>query len=171
MSWCSKIDQFTDGNRDSICGAHKPKYRSCHISAINDEELESSFKFTSHKYFTADSAYTVCEKIGGFVPNLEEELDAVWLQQTMEYLTSYVEIGWPFSFRWMTWPVSDKLMFVNNFGPNIVTNLKHLVSSMFATFIIFRNFCSLYFWMGNVSIGFLHRQYRIRITSKYKIVQ
>ena len=92
---------------DPVCGERTPKYRVCHIPALNGGANEVHYEFTEHSYFTADSALAVCEKVGGVLPNLEEELNAIWLKNAMENLSSYVVVGWPFSLRWMTWPVSN----------------------------------------------------------------
>ena len=92
------------------CGISKPKYTVCHISAVNDRSTQAHFEFTNYSAFTADSAQMVCDKIGGYFPNLEEELDALMLQKVLEYITSFVQVGWAFSLRWMTWPVSYKFI-------------------------------------------------------------
>ena len=136
LSWCSEDDEYTDDYKDVACNEKKPKYRSCHLSAINDETIDARFEFTKHNYFTADTAHAACQEIGGFVPNLEEELEAIWLQQAMELLTSWVQVGWPFSMKWMTWPVRDKLIIYKQFEIKYCNFLASLFS-MLIFFIIF----------------------------------
>ena len=114
-SWCSSTEEFErDDNYvlkeiDPVCLQAKPKYRDCHISALNGVNV--TFEFTPYSSFTHDAAVSVCEKIGGRLPNFEEELDAVWLQKSMEFLVSYVTVGWGFSMKWITWPVSNNIDF------------------------------------------------------------
>ena len=115
VTYCG-LEQYGDGYRDVTCGELKPKYRVCHMSAINDQSAEAHFEFTNYSHFTADTARIACENIGGYLPNLEEELDALMLQNALEYITSFVSVGWPFSLRWMTWPVSDRLIMYELFS-------------------------------------------------------
>ena len=86
---------------DHACGENKPYVQYCHIPA-----LAPNYTFTQFEYFTADSAYDTCEKVGGIVPNLGTEQDALWFVKTIEYISSFVRFGWPFSLRYSTWPVS-----------------------------------------------------------------
>ena len=130
---------YTGDYKDVTCGSYKPKHRVCHISAINDETIDARFEFTKHSYFTEDTAHAVCQEVGGFLPNLEEELEAIWLQRSMEYLTSWVQVGWPFSMKWMTWPVSDKLIIYKHFE---IKYCSYLIFVFYVNF--FYNICSLY---------------------------
>ena len=86
---------------DHACGENKPYVQYCHIPA-----LAPNYTFSQFEYFTADSAYDTCEKVGGKVPNLGSEQDALWFVKTIEYISSFVRFGWPFSLRYSTWPVS-----------------------------------------------------------------
>ena len=72
--------------------------------------LSGDYDFTDYSYFTSDTAYSVCEKVGGSVPTLKDELDAIWLQDTIRYLSNFVSVNSPFSLRWITWPVSIVLL-------------------------------------------------------------
>ena len=115
LSWCSARDEYKRENGiltevDPVCIQTKPKYRICHISALNGDDTEA-FAFTNYSYFTHDDAVSACEKIGASLPSFQQELDAVWLQKAMEYLISYVQTGWPFSMKWITWPVSNNINF------------------------------------------------------------
>ena len=86
---------------DHACGENKPYVQYCHIPA-----LAPNYTFSQFEYFTADSAYETCSKVGGSVPSLEVEQDALWFVKTIEYISSFVRFGWPFSLRYSTWPVS-----------------------------------------------------------------
>ena len=112
---CSSVPLQNDGEPveeiDPICLKKKPAARVCHISALNEDASFSNnanFKFTDYSSFTYDDARSVCQKIGGSIPVLKEELDAVWLRLSMEFLISYVSSGWAFSMKWITWPVRNK---------------------------------------------------------------
>ena len=91
-----------------MCITKKPAGRICHISALNGNDDAANFKFTNYSGFTYDDAQTVCKKIGGSVPVLKEEIDAVWLKVAIEFILPYVSSGWPFSMKWATWPVGHK---------------------------------------------------------------
>ena len=86
---------------DPQCGDGKPTLRYCHIPA-----LSGYYEFTNYSYFTADTAHSICDKVGGSVPMLKEELEAIWLRETIAYLTNHVNVNTPFTIRWITWPVS-----------------------------------------------------------------
>ena len=90
-----------------MCGDYKPTYKLCHISALNGDGNEPHFAFSKYPFFTEDSAREVCNQIGGHVPILQEELESIWLQKAMEDLLSFVSVGWPFSLKWLTWPVRN----------------------------------------------------------------
>ena len=81
----------------------------CHIPALNGDSSSPHFAFSEYEYFTADTARKTCEKVGGKVPDLTNEYDALWLVKSVEYLSSYVRFGWPYSLRWASWPVSNAL--------------------------------------------------------------
>lgn len=109
---CSAVDTFpiaTDSTKQyhPVCGDYIPTFQTCHISALNGEGNEPHFAFTKHSFFNAESAREVCNKIGGHLPILQQELDSIWLQKSMEDLSSFVTLGWPFSLKWLSWPVSN----------------------------------------------------------------
>ena len=80
LTWCSNSNKFDNNQKlDVICKDFKPKYRVCHLSAINDDTKNARFEFTKYRHFTSDFAYSACNNIGGSLPSLEEELDAIWL--------------------------------------------------------------------------------------------
>ena len=95
---------------DVVCGNQKPLLRYCHIPAMNGPANQSHFAFSRHDYFTAETARSVCQDVGGSLPNLREELDSIWLQRIIRNLGNYVSVGWPFSAKWMTWPVHVRLL-------------------------------------------------------------
>ena len=112
LTHCSSSQTFPGSpptERDLICGDKKPLLRYCHIVALNG--AGTHFSFTEYEYFTADSAHTTCEEVGGSVPSLKNQLDAIYLQTTMEYLLGFVSMGWPFSLKWISWPVIIKTLF------------------------------------------------------------
>ena len=51
-------------------------------------------------------ARVTCEKVGGKVPSLISQLDTIWFIKAVEFLSSFVRFGWPYSYRWSSWPVS-----------------------------------------------------------------
>ena len=105
MSSCStdRNPQLDDGSYilDQACGENKPYVQYCHIPA-----LSPNYTFSPYEYFTADTAHQTCAKVGGIVPNLDTEQDALWFVKTVEYLSSFVRFGRPFTLRYSTWPVS-----------------------------------------------------------------
>ena len=84
-----------------VCGSKRPERSYCLLVA-----LKPYFTFTDYEYFTATNAHTICNDIGGSVPKLEKVNDWSRLASTMNYLQNHVRMGWPFSLRWMLWPVS-----------------------------------------------------------------
>ena len=90
---------------DVVCGTYKPLLRHCHVPAMNGPSNQSHFEFSRHDYFTAETARSVCQDVGGSLPNLNEELDSIWLDLVIKHLGNFVSVGWPFSAKWMTWPV------------------------------------------------------------------
>ena len=90
---------------DFACFDKKPLVRICHIPAFNDDTSDPHFAFTPYSFFTADMAHRTCEKIGGNVPNLSKEYEALYLAMAIEYLSSFVRLGRPYSLRWASWPV------------------------------------------------------------------
>ena len=104
MTSCSKtilpVTQW-----DYACFDKKPFIKYCHIPALNGESSGPHFSFTPYKYFTADTAHKTCDKIGGKVPDLDKKYDAFFLMKAIEYLSSFVRFGRPFSLRWTCWPV------------------------------------------------------------------
>ena len=97
--------------KDIICGEYKPLARYCHITALNDPSVGSYFEFTKYSYFNAEDAHTVCAEVGGKVPSLTTEVEALQLSRAIENLGTFVRLGWPFSLKWMTWPVSNVIKF------------------------------------------------------------
>ena len=95
--------------KDTGCGKNKPLLRFCHIPALNGPSNETHFAFSKYSYFTADSARSVCNAVGGSVPSLDEELNSAWLGKAIHNVGTYVNIGWPFSLRWLAWPVSQTI--------------------------------------------------------------
>ena len=126
LSYCSSVDKFeetSDSTKqyDLVCGEFKPRFRVCHISALNGEGSEPHFKFSPYSYFNKQSATDTCAKIGGKLPILEGELDSIWIQKSMEDLMSFVSVGWPFSLKWLTYPVRNivvVLQWKNNINPS-----------------------------------------------------
>ena len=100
FTWCS-TKQETTIPFHSVCGTRKPERSYCLLVA-----LKPYFTFTDYRYFTASSAQTICNEIGGIVPKLEKVSDWSRMASTMNYLQNHVRMGWPFSLRWMSWPVS-----------------------------------------------------------------
>ena len=103
---------------DHACFDKKPFIKYCHIPAFNGNSGDPHFSFTQHSYFTADTAHKTCEKIGGKVPDLNNKYDAFFLMNAIEYLSSFVRFGRPFSLRWTSWPVRtefviEKLVIIN----------------------------------------------------------
>ena len=96
-----------DTEWDYACYDKKPYTKYCHIPALNGDSSSPHFSFSEYSYFTADTARKTCEKIGGKVPDLTNEYDALWLVKSVEYLSSYVRFAWPYSLRWASWPVSN----------------------------------------------------------------
>ena len=114
LSYCSSVDKYEESDDstqqyDIICGEYKPRYRVCHISALNGEGNEPHYDFTPYSFFNKQSAEETCAKIGGNLPRLEEELDSIWIQKSMEDLLSFVTVGWPFSLKWLTYPVRNTI--------------------------------------------------------------
>ncbi len=112
LTWCSAVDKYpndpdTTKQYDLVCGEYKPTYQVCHLSALNGEGNEPHFSFTRFPHFNEGDARKVCNAIGGHLPSLQEELQSIWLQKAMEDLLSFVSVGWPFSIKWLTWPVSN----------------------------------------------------------------
>ena len=95
-----------DDQKDIICGEYKPLARYCHISALNDASLGQYFQFTKYQYFNAEDAHTTCAEVGGEVPSLTSEVEALQLHRMITNLLEFVSLGWPYSLKWMTWPVS-----------------------------------------------------------------
>ena len=95
---------------DYACYDKKPYVKYCHIPALNGDSNSPHFAFSEYDYFTADTARKTCEKVGGKVPDLTNDYDALWLVKSVEYLSSFVRFAWPYSLRWASWPVSN----VNN---------------------------------------------------------
>ena len=95
--------------KETGCGKNKPLLRFCHIPALNGPTNETHFAFSRHSYFTADTARSVCEEVGGSVPRLDDELNSLWLGKAIHNVGTYVNIGWPFSLRWLAWPVSQAI--------------------------------------------------------------
>ena len=91
---------------EEYCGRRKLAYRYCHVSAVNGPSNGPYFTFTPYEFFTADSAHNTCNEVGGSLPDLKTQFDALFLQGTMEYLLRLVILDWPWSLRWLTWPVS-----------------------------------------------------------------
>ena len=95
---------------DGICFDKKPIIKFCHIPGLNGDSNDPHFTFSPYSFFTADTAHKTCEKIGGKVPDLTKEYDALLLAKAIEYLSSFVRFGRPYSLRWTCWPVSSLLM-------------------------------------------------------------
>ena len=100
--------QEANEQKDIICGEYKPLARYCHITALNDASLGQYFAFTNYSYFNAQDAHSTCAEVGGKVPSLTTEMQALRLHSTIENLLGFVRLGWPYSLRWMSWPVSRK---------------------------------------------------------------
>ena len=114
VTYCSveKYDEQEDITKqfDLVCGDYKPSYRVCHISGLNGEGSENDqphYDFTPYSYFDQATAHETCMNIGGHLPRMLEELDSIWLQKAMEDLLSFVSVGWPFSMKWLTYPVCN----------------------------------------------------------------
>ena len=101
---CSTVS-FESGVSDLVCGNKKPLYRFCHMVGLNSVSTVPNFRFTSYDYFDVDSAHAACSAVGGSVPSLKNDLDVYHLECTMEYLFVHVKMGWPFSLKWISWPV------------------------------------------------------------------
>ena len=114
MTSCSQIHQ-PDGPYDYACEYYKPYVRYCHISALNGPANVSHFKFTPYEYFNLDMALTTCANVGGKVPSLTTELDAIWFIKAVEYLSSFVRFGWPYSYKWSSWPVRSTKRYIKIF--------------------------------------------------------
>ena len=108
LTSCS-TGSLPDGQLDYACGERKPYVRFCHIPGLNGDSNEPHFKFSDYSYFTADTAHKTCANVGGKVPDLTTIYDTIWLIKSIEYLSSFVRFGWPYSLRWASWPVSYKL--------------------------------------------------------------
>ena len=113
MVSCSTYD-FDDGQIDYACGSRKPYLKYCHIPALNGDDNEPHFSFSPYKYFTADTARQTCEEIGGKLPHLKNEHDDLWLIKSVEYLSSFVRFGWPYSLRWSSWPVKTEYCIIKS---------------------------------------------------------
>ena len=105
MTSCS-THYLAETEWDYACFDKKPYVRYCHIPALNGDSSSPHYAFSEYDYFTADTARKTCEKIGGKVPDLTNEYDALWLMKSVEYLSSFVRFAWPYSLRWASWPVS-----------------------------------------------------------------
>ena len=85
----------------------KPYFRYCHIPSLNGDSSDPHFSFTPYDHFTAETAHKVCNEIGGKLPGVGKEYDALWLAKSVSYLSSFVRYAWPYSLRWSSWPVSS----------------------------------------------------------------
>ena len=105
VNWCGR--QFNPtGQIGIVCGRRKLIYRHCHISALNGPSNGPYYTFTPYAFFTADSAHTACAEVRGSLPDLKTQIDALFLQASIEFLLQFVILEWPWSLRLMTWPVS-----------------------------------------------------------------
>ena len=102
---CSQLYQ-PNGQFDYACEYYKPYARYCHIPGLNGPSNTTHFEFTPFESFDSDLARITCEKVGGKVPSLISLLDTIWFIKAVEYLSSFVRFGWPYSYRWSSWPVS-----------------------------------------------------------------
>ena len=102
----NKFERTGNLQKDLICGSFRPLVRYCHIVGLNNPSNGVHYKFSPYSSFDSASAHSVCEEIGGNLPNLETELDFFYLTDQMKLLLAYVSLGQPFSLRWMSWPVS-----------------------------------------------------------------
>ncbi len=143
MSYCSSVDKYEDSSDstkayDLVCGEYKPRYRVCHISALNGEGSEPHYDFTPYSYFNKQLAQDTCAKIGGHLPRLQEELESIWIQKSMEDLMSFVSVGWPFSLKWLTYPVSNIIdVLIIYLSPHSMTSSTHVCVLLdFINFIV-----------------------------------
>ena len=109
MVSCSTQD-LPANQYDYACYDKKPYVKFCHIPALNGDSTDPHFAFAPYEYFTADTAHKTCEKIGGKVPDLSNKYDAFFLMKAIEYLSSFVRFGRPFSLRWTSWPVRTEFV-------------------------------------------------------------
>ena len=102
----NKYPKTGNFQKDLICGTNRTLVRYCHISGLNDPTYGVYYNFTPYTAFDSAAAHSVCNEVGGTLPNLETELDYFYFVDRMEFLLSFVSLGQPYSLKWMSWPVS-----------------------------------------------------------------